>query len=98
MALSLRGAFKQALESRQIINTHGEVGRHTACARIENRNKMLAIMGTAMGYTATNGNENITKQMHGELVTWAHQVLCNSMITSHQKEVGITAFKEQTGR
>ena len=25
------GAFKQALESRQIVNTHGEVGRHTAC-------------------------------------------------------------------
>ena len=92
------GVFKQALESRQTVNTHGEVGRHTACARIENRNNMLAIMGTAMGYTATTANENITKQIHGELVTWAHQILCNNMITSHQKEVGNAAFKEQTGR
>ena len=26
------GAFKAALDDRNIVNTHGEVGRHTACS------------------------------------------------------------------
>ena len=92
------GAFKQCLDERNIINTHGEVGRHTACSRVENRNKLLTIMGTAMGQQMTNGNEDIIKQAQGELVTWACQLLNNDMLTSYQKENSITAYREQTGR
>ena len=95
---AFEGAFKMALDQGHIGITHGEVGGHTACAMVENRTKMLTLMATAMGQQATAGNEDIVKQLVGELITWALQLLNDSMLTTYQKENSITAHMEQTGR
>ena len=65
---------------------------------MENRNKQLTIMGTAMGIQATDGDEAIIAQMHGELVTWALQLLNSKMLTAYQKENSISAYRDQTRR
>ena len=36
--------------------------------------------------------------MGGEVIAWSVQLLNNSSLTAHQKELNITAFREQTGR
>ena len=72
--------------------------RHTACAKIANRTKLLTIVGTASSIQATGGNGELMTAMGGEGIAWSVHLLNNGPLTAHQKELNITAFRKQTGR
>ena len=92
------GAMKQYMADSNLINIRTEKDRHSANALVETRNKSLAITASAMLYTAVGTVEDYITQLSGESLRWACQLINNSPITHHQRENGLTAYQEQTGR
>jgi len=95
------GAAKSVFQAANLINCEGEVDRHSDGALIENRNRILQHMATAMSLTAFEGEhsgyEQLAVEAWDEVVKTASDLLVHSQITSHQKEMGMTAAEEQRG-
>jgi len=93
-----QGAMQEELAKHKIMNRIGEVDRHTDNSVVENRNKRVGVISTAIAITAMGENiEKYAPKVGCELAKWATDVVNHTSITKEQKESGKTAWQEQFG-
>ena len=92
-----QGKMKEYLEESKIEHLQGQVDHHTSNSLSENMNMHLQRYATVMGIQAF-GDDETSQLVWGELIRHAAFLRQHNSITTTQKEAGITARQEQTGK
>ena len=90
------GALPEALAAAKIVDRCGEVDRHQDNAVVENRNKRLQNIATAMAITAMGQNVDTYSEEAGcQLIRYANHIINHTCISEEQKLAKQTAYQEQ---
>jgi hypothetical protein len=91
-----KGEFREQLDAKGIRPTDGEADRHTDNAIVEGMQKILQRGACALGIHAID-NEIVSSKLTSEATNWVTQLIQERQLTPMQKELGISAWEEQTG-
>ncbi len=91
-----KGEFKRALLEQGIRATDGEAEWHTDNAIAAGMQKIIHRGSCALGMHAID-DEGISNMLTSEATNWTTQLIQERQLTETQKELGISAWEEQTG-